>query len=154
MNIKTKRFGEIKVVKENILEFEQGLFAFEDLRSFVLLDIEKNPVFKWLQSIDNTDISFLLVDPFVVKKDYFIDLDDFLLEELEIENKEDVLIYTTVTVPRGVFKEATTNLLGPLVINWRRKKGKQVILERDDVGIKHPLFSPENREMKKVSCGG
>lgn len=152
MKIKTERFGELDVKEKDIYIFKKGLLAFEHLQKYVLIDIAENPVFKWLQPVDDPKVAFLMVDPFLVKKDYYVDIDDYLRTELEIEKQEDVLIYTIVTVPDTGFKDATTNLVGPLIFNIEKKKGKQIVLERDDLAIKYPLF-PQNH-VKKASCGG
>ena len=151
MKIKTK-LGELQVNRGDILEFKQGIIAFDRLKKFFLLNVTENPLFKWLQSLEEPDVAFLLVDPFLLKKDYALELDDFLQSELEIEKKEEVVVYTIVTVPGEGFKSATTNLVGPIIINLKKKKGKQVILEQDGLSIKYPLF-PQN-SINKISCGG
>jgi flagellar assembly factor FliW len=139
MMIKTARLGELVVETRNIIDFNPGLLGFEDLTSFVLVDIAEIPNFKWLQSIENTELAFLLVDPFTIKKGYCVELNDDVLEKMEISVPEDVLVYSIVTVPKSGFKDATTNLVGPLIINWTKKKGKQIIFERDNNTIKYPL---------------
>ncbi|MDK2836210.1 MAG: FliW protein, partial [Thermosediminibacterales bacterium] len=63
------------------------------------------------------------------------------------------LVYTIVTVPQTGFRNATTNLIGPLVINIKKRKGRQIIVERDDLTIKYPLFL-QNYVNKKTSSGG
>ncbi|MDI3534659.1 MAG: flagellar assembly factor FliW [Thermosediminibacterales bacterium] len=153
MRFKTRRFGEIEVNEEEVFEFEKGLFGFEELKRYVLIDIHQNPAFKWLQPVDDSEVAFLLVDPFLVKKDYYVEIDDQLKTELEIEKEEDVLVYTIVTVPQTGFRNATTNLIGPLVINIKKRKGRQIIVERDDLTIKYPLFL-QNYVNKKTSSGG
>ena len=151
MIIKTARLGELVVENQNIINFNIGLLGFENLTSFVLVDIPENPSFKWLQSLENTELAFLLVDPFIIKKGYCVELNDDILEKLDISVPEDVLVYTTVTVPKSGFKDATTNLVGPLIINWTKKKGRQMIFERDNNTIKYPLLSNDS---KKLNYGG
>jgi flagellar assembly factor FliW len=151
MIIKTSRFGEILVEEENVITFDSGLLAFEDLTRYVLFDINEDPNFKWLQSIDNPQVCFLLVDPFTIKEDYYVYLRDEQVEKLGILAPEDVIVYTTVTVPKSGFKDATTNMIGPLIINWRIKKAKQIICETDNNIIKYPLLANDYR---KLSYGG
>ncbi len=151
MIIATARFGEIAIEEKNIIKFDFGLLAFEDLNRFILFDIAENPNFKWLQSIDNPQVCFLLVDPFTIKEDYSVYLSDELVEKLGVLVAEDVIVYTTVTVPKSGFKDATTNMIGPLVINWRLKKAKQIICETDNNTIKYPLLA---NNYNKFSYGG
>jgi len=140
MIIETTRFGSMEIDEQKIIKFRPGLLAFEDLSDYALIDIAENRDFKWLQSIKEPDLSFLLVDPFIANPDYRVELQAEMMEKLNIAQAEDVLIYTIVTVPAGGFKESTTNLVGPLVINWREKKGVQVVLEKDGLDVKYPLF--------------
>ncbi len=151
MFINNERLKEIPVDENNILYFASGLFAFESLTRFVLLDIAAAPFFKWLQPVEKPEIKFLLLDPFIIKKDYYVELDGPLIDELGIEKPGDVLIYTTVTVPETGLKAATTNLVGPIIINWRKRKGKQIIIEKEDAAVKHPLAGSY---LSKVSSGG
>jgi len=151
MIIETARFGQIEVDENNIIKFDAGLLAFEDLTRFILCDIGETPNFKWLQSIDNPQVAFLLVDPFVIKQDYYVDLNDELVEKLEVLAPEDVIIYTTVTIPKSGLKDATTNLVGPLVINWKNKQARQVICEADNNIIKYPLLANDHM---KFGYGG
>ena len=148
MIINTAKFGELVVEAQNIINFNPGLLGFENLTSFVLVNIAETDNFKWLQSIENTELAFLLVDPFTVKKGYCVELNDNILEKLEISIPEDVLVYTIVTVPKSGFKDATTNLVGPLIINWTKKKGKQIIFERDNNSTRHPLLTNDSKKMK------
>lgn len=151
MNVKTARLGEIVIEEANIIRFDPGMLAFEHLTRYVLLDIAKNPDFKWLQSVDDPGVTFLLVDPFTIKKGYCVELNDDVVEKMDISAPEDVLVYTIVTVPKSGFKDATTNLVGPLIINWTKKKGKQIIFERDNNAIKYPLLTNDS---KKLNYGG
>lgn len=151
MIIKTARFGELDVAEQDIVEFNPGLLGFEKLTRYILMDIAEIPDFKWLQSIDEPNLAFLLVDPFTIKKSYCVELSDDVVNKLEIKEPEQVLVYTIVTVPKSGFKNATTNLVGPLIINWLRKKGKQIIFERDSNSIRYPLISNDSR---KLNYGG
>ena len=134
-----------------IIYFTSGLFSFADLTRFELADIPQTPFFKWLQSLERPEVKFLLLDPFVIKDDYQVELDDVLIAELEIAQPDDVIIYTTVTVPSAGLQEATTNLVGPIVINWKRGKGKQVIIAGADENVKYPIA---RGYLAKASNGG
>lgn len=151
MIVKTAKLGELVVEARNIINFNHGLLGFENVTSFVLVDIPEIPDFKWLQSIVNPELAFLLVDPFTIKKDYYVELSDEMVTELDISAPEDVLVYTIVTVPKSGFKDATTNLIGPLIINWTKKKAKQIIFERTNNTIRYPLLTNDS---KKLNYGG
>lgn len=151
MIITTARFGDLQIEANNIINLSPGLLAFEDLTRYILLDIAESPFFKWLQSLDNPELAFLLVDPFTVKKDYIVDINDELVEKLSISDAKDVLVYTMVNVPPSGFQAATTNLIGPLIINWPTRQGRQIIIDGENYTIKHPLVP---KDYMKLSTGG
>jgi flagellar assembly factor FliW len=151
MIIKTGKFGELVISENDIITFNPGLLGLEELTGYVLMDIAKIPNFKWLQSVENPDLSFLLVDPFTVKQGYCVELNDDVVAKLEISAPEHVLVYTIVNVPASDLRNATTNLVGPVIINWLKKKGKQIVFERDNNSIKYPLTTNDS---KKMNYGG
>src|SRR6185295_7181281 len=78
MNIRfrTARFGEIEFAEDVIITFPDGVLGFPGDRRYLLLehDAEGSP-FKWLQSLDNPDLAFIVVDPAIVDTNYGFDLD-------------------------------------------------------------------------------
>lgn len=149
MLVKTRRFGEINIDDKEIISFPTGILAFEENKRFIIIPVENNPFFNWLQSIDEPDLSFLLIDPFSIQPGFYVDIDENLKDELDIKQQEDVLAHTIVTVPKEGFKKATTNLLAPVIINLKKKKAKQVVLDGMPSYIKYPLFTP--KELKASS---
>lgn len=140
MKIKTTNFGEIQIEEDKIIEFKEGLPAFEDEKKFVIIlnEDEDNP-FHFLQSTNTPELSFIIINPFEIFKDYDILLPEIATTKLKIENQEDVVVYTLVVVPEDMTK-MTTNLLGPIVINQKEKLGKQVILEENKYSTKELIF--------------
>ncbi|MBE6352340.1 MAG: flagellar assembly protein FliW [Treponema bryantii] len=126
MEVLTKTNGVVQVQDDKILTFEEGLFGFEDYKKFALIDSEYEP-FIWLQSIENQNLAFLIIDPFLVCSSYEADIDDSSLAKIGVTKPEDVVIMTIVTVPQDG-SAITANFQGPLVINKQNKKCLQVIL--------------------------
>lgn len=129
------------------IHFKDGIPAFETNKNYILVPVDNNPFFRWLQSAEGKGPTFLLTDPFAINQNFYVDLDDNLREDLEIKKREDVLIYTIVTVPKEGFKKATINLLAPIVINIHKKKAKQIVLDGMLGDIKYPLF-PSKKNLK------
>jgi flagellar assembly factor FliW len=151
LKLDTSYFGEIKIDEEAILEFSEGILAFENLRKFVIIDSQEEELpFKWLQSVDEGDISFIMIDPFLFKPDYEVELSDQVIEKLEIESEEDVAIYTLLVIPENV-NEMTANLAGPIVINFKKKLGKQVVLEDKRYHTKHRVIADTRKEDRNAS---
>lgn len=119
--------GSSKKSKE--LHFPQGLPAFETFKEFFIVSNEKEAPFLWLQSKKQASLAFVTIDPFLVLADYLPDISDDDVSLLKIENEEDVLILSIVNIANQSSQEITANLLSPVVINWKRQLGKQVILQ-------------------------
>ena len=62
--------------------FKKGIPGFDSLREFIITDLEDNKKFKVLQSKES-EISFVMTDPFEVYDNYEINLNDEIIKELE-----------------------------------------------------------------------
>ena len=58
------------------------------------------------------------------------------------DEKENILVHSIVTIGES-FKDSTANLLAPIIVNTREKKGIQYILEKSLYGTKHQIFPQE-----------
>ncbi|CAH2211881.1 flagellar assembly protein FliW [Tepidibacter aestuarii] len=126
MKINTENFGEIEINDYEIIQFEDGMPGFEHLTKFIVIK-EEELIIDYLQGIEE-DITFPIINPFLVNKEYEFKIPDNTIKKLEIEKQEDVEVYTIVVIPENI-KEMRTNLQGPIVINNKSKKGKQLILD-------------------------
>jgi len=140
MKIETTRFGRIEVCEDKVLFFLRGLIGFEDLRRFVVLPLDDNPYFVWLQSAEEPQIAFLLADPFVFFQGYELDIPEGALEKLKITERSQVLVQVISTIPQTGVADMTANLVGPVIINTKENLGMQVILSDSKYGARHPLF--------------
>lgn len=149
MKLNTKHFGEIEINEKEILFFPDGILAFEQYKKFIILDTpDKDNPFQWLQCIDNPSLAFVIVNPFLFKKDYEFDIPQSVIEKLQIEKTEDVVVYTIVVVPQDITK-MTTNLSGPLIINARKRRGKQIILDNNDYSTKYLILQNDSTKTQE-----
>lgn len=139
MELKTKYHGIKAYQEDEVITFSKGLPGFEDLTKYILFPIEENDIFNILHSIENEDIGFVVISPFLVMKEYEIDIDDPIVEELHIKDQKDVIVFNTVTINSDVSK-ITTNLKAPIIINTREKLGEQIIVDNSNYLIKYPLM--------------
>ncbi|MGE7927676.1 flagellar assembly protein FliW [Lysinibacillus xylanilyticus] len=128
MKIATKFLGEVDISEQDILTFEHGLLGLEDEKKFVILPIDADLPLAILQSVEHTEIGFVVAYPFAFKKDYSFDISEDDRDQLQIEKEEDVLTYSIVTM-KETFQESTINLLAPLIVNMDKKCGKQIVLQ-------------------------
>ena len=140
MILETRYFGELEINESKIISFDGGIPGFEGVRRFVMIDNEdKNSPFKWLQGVDEPKPAFVIVDPFAVKRDYEIKIDDDTRNELGIGSPDTVAVYSIVVVPEDITK-MTMNLQAPLIINTENRKGKQLILDTERYGVRHYII--------------
>ena len=143
--INTLRFGELEIEEDKIVQFDDGIPAFEDEHEFVILPYDSDSPYVFLQSVKTPELAFMMAMPFVFFPDYEFQLDDVITKRLGIRTAEDVLIYVLITIPAGEFKDMTANLVAPVVISRRTFLAKQVVLEKSKYTTKHRLF-PEKEE--------
>ena len=129
VKLNTRNFGEIEIDESSIINFPTGIPGFEKEKRYIIINNtdEENP-FQWLQSVDNQDLAFVVINPFFVKVDYDIRLPESAIEALKIKDEGDVALYTIVVIPENI-EEMTTNLSGPIVVNVKEKLGKQIVLD-------------------------
>jgi flagellar assembly factor FliW len=139
VKVVTKAYGPVDVDEKQRVSFPQGLFGFESYRDYVLLDAEKEP-FYWLQSVDSVQAAFILINPFLFRPDYEVDIGNEELADIGIKGPEKALIFSVVTVPSGG-SPMTANLQGPLVINRDTRTAKQVILTDSRWKTKHDILA-------------
>ena len=142
MKINTKVFGEIDIEEEKIINFENGIIGFPDLKKFTMIyDSEKgvNSGIRWLQSMDEPAFAMPVMDPFSIKEDYNPVVEDELLKALGNMNEENTLVLVSATIPKDLTK-MSVNLQGPFVINVDERKGSQVIVENDDYPVKYYIY--------------
>jgi flagellar assembly factor FliW len=149
VKIQTKAYGVIDINERQKVTFPHGLFGFETIKDYCLIDAERQP-FYWLQSLEAEHIAFVIINPFIFRPDYELDIDDELLKETGIQNPEEALIFSIVTIPaEGTM---TANLQGPLIINRHTRIGKQGILTDPRWKTKHDIME-ELKQAEGLSGG-
>lgn len=149
MKIQTKYLGEIEANEDQIILFSGGLPGFNYEKKFGLLDLPGNPAFQILQSIVTPDVAFVVTNPYNFYQDYEFELDSNVKESLEINNENDVTVFSIVTL-KDPFEKSTLNLKAPVIINPTSKRGKQYILNEDDYSTKSLLTSAKSSAVKGV----
>ncbi|MDQ7033161.1 MAG: flagellar assembly protein FliW [Desulfonauticus sp.] len=133
------RIGEVIIDKDKIIKFPRGLIGFENYSYFVLLQIKENSPFLLLQSIQNSRLGLIVADPYVFFPDYKVVLSKVDEKILGIDDESDLSVLVTVSIPPGKPEETVLNLLGPLVINNKNRRGVQLILTDADCPAHLPL---------------
>lgn len=148
MDIQTTRFGVISVEDDRIMTFSQGLLGFPDHHQFALIQTGEENYFFWLQSVEDPNLAFVITDPTTFFRDYTVQVREETQTEIELEDVSDA---QTFVICNKVGEWLTGNLLGPLVINVRNRKGSQIVLTDKKWTTRQPLLrlQPETVPMAK-----
>ncbi|MEK8131738.1 flagellar assembly protein FliW [Paenibacillus filicis] len=138
VTINTAIMGELSINEEQILTFPEGIPGFADYRRFVILSIEPELPFAYLQSMDEGLIHFVIANPFQIVPTYDIQIDEETQRTLDIQSVEEVEVWNILTM-RDSFENVTVNLLAPVILNSRNGIGKQVVLHQSGYTTRHLL---------------
>jgi flagellar assembly factor FliW len=139
MKIQTRIMGELDVDERQVIDFPDGLIGFKKFTSYALLDAPQKPYF-YLQSMELAELGFILLDPFLFRPDYLVDATDEVMGTLGVTGPEDALVLTLVTVPPNG-GPVTANLMGPLVIGRKARRGAQIVLADARWHTKHDVMA-------------
>lgn len=151
MKAATRLFGEIEIDESKIITFEDGIIGFPDMKKFTLIfDEEKEgrPSISWLQSMDEPEVAFPVMDPLFVCETYNPSVEDELLKNLGTIKEDNLYVLVTVTVPQNI-KELAVNLKAPIVINTDTRKASQIIVE-DDLPVRYRIYEILEEAKKKA----
>ena len=127
LTIETTRFGKLTVNEADTILFPKGLLGFEEHRRFLLLTAPEYAPFAHLQSLDDPALSFVVLNPNLVFPHYKVEVDPREIAELEVADVTEVAALGIVTVPEDMGR-MSVNLQGPVLLNRRNKRAKQIVL--------------------------
>ncbi len=139
MLINSKRFGSLEILEDKIIRMQKPILGFEGHDSYCLVEQKEFLPFMWLQSINDPEIAFIVVNPVLFFSDYKIRIHSKEVADLGVESPEDVETYVIVTIPKNP-KDMSVNLQGPILINTENNRAKQLVLVNSEWQVHHPLF--------------
>lgn len=148
MKVQTSRFGEIEVNEADVVTLPEGLIGFPELTRYVLLDHDAESPFKWLQSVDDGAMAFVVMSPLTFRPDYTVEVSEEEISVLKLSNAEDAVISVIVTIPVDP-KKMSANLKAPLIFNLKNRVGKQVIVKDPQYQTKHFIIEEIKKFAKK-----
>ena len=139
MKIVSTRFGEIEINDNSIIRFIGGLPGVEELDRYAIIRCDQTEPIHWLQSLDDPDIAIPIVNPFILKPDYEIEVDDGDLDLIGTHKEEDLVVLSIMVIPEDISK-MTANLMAPLLINIKKMVGAQMMMDYKTLPIRFPAF--------------
>jgi flagellar assembly factor FliW len=132
MQVETYLFGAVEVSPEKVISFPNGLVGFEDSKRFMLVheDAAGEAASYTLQSLDDPNLAFQIVDPTTLGFNYELALSDAENALLLSPASEDVAVMQVLfRKEEGGTAEICPSLRAPLVINTRARVGLQKVME-------------------------
>lgn len=142
MKFETTRFGEVDVLPEDIYVFPEGLLGFPDCTRYTFIDSDGTEPFRMMQSLDNSNLAFVIIEPAMVFPKYAFDITKEDLKYLKASAIEGLIVYAIVTMASDL-KDVTVNLQGPLVVNNETRLGHQFVLVHTDYTTREKLLQTE-----------
>jgi flagellar assembly factor FliW len=139
MKCVTTRFGTFDIKDEAGLTFPSGLLGFPDRRRYVILDHDTDAPFKWLQSLDDPALAFVIIDPTLFHPAYRVEISPEALAEIQGGKEDELTTAVILTIPSDDPSRITANLRGPLLMNPRTRLCKQLVLP-EEFPTRYPLF--------------
>lgn len=143
MTIDTRDFGRMELDENELIVFRSPIYGYEHLKRFALLsDDEAGGGLLWLQSVEESDVCFILMDPEALGLPYEPELPEEVRDLLALSEAP---VFRLIAVVPNDFKDTTINLKSPVAINPEKRFAAQVILEAD-YPIRMPLFAGKEGE--------
>lgn len=133
--------------REELIYFPEGLFGFEQYKNFLPLPVEEDSdALLCLQSTDDADLSFVIMNPFYLMADYEPALSVGDYEKLGTDDTTQISFYVICVVGKSP-QNSTVNLKCPIAVNTVSRQAFQVILEVGEYHMRHSLNDFQNREV-------
>ncbi len=137
MKFETKYFGTVEVPPDEVITFPNGLFGFEEERSFLLLPFAgSDGNMLCLQSAATLPGLYRHESLFSASQLSACSSEE--LREMEVKDSH-ALCYYVLCVVREPVQESTLNFKCPVVVNPDSRRAIQVILESDAYHMRHRL---------------
>jgi flagellar assembly factor FliW len=123
--------------RDAVIHFAEGLIGLAECKDFVLVENQNFAPFRLLQSVDSPQVGFLVLEATTVVTNFY--------DYVPVREWDSIGIGPTrqlafVIVAIGPTPETSTaNFQAPLLVNYEKMMGKQVILTDAVFSVRHPL---------------
>ena len=127
----TRYFGPVDYDETSVMEFPDGIPAFEQQRQFLAIRQPANEPLIFLQSLSDAELCFVALPVQAVTRGFKLSMTAEDLEALGLEAGRqpvigrDVLCLAILSLEENA--PPTANLLAPIVVNIRTLRGRQAI---------------------------
>ena len=148
IKINTKRFGEMEFKEDSVVRVLGGLIGLAGHENFIIIRYQDDSPFYWLQCVDDPELALVMINPLLFKPDYDPPVPLSINEELDIQAPGELALFVIVTIPAGSPQDMTANLLGPVVLNHRSRRAKQLVLDDRLYSQRFRVIQEKSPELK------
>ena len=140
-------FGEIDCPDEAVLDFPQGIPAFDEDTRFAVIEPAANAPVVFLQSMVHPELCLITLPVLAIDPGYRLQLapEDLralgLADDRQPEIATEVICLAVVTIPPD--RRPTANLMAPVVIHRHSRRALQAIQVDSPYSHQHPLPARE-----------
>lgn len=149
-SIETKYFGTLPYSEDAVFHFAHGIPGFDEEKNYVLIEAPERAPLVFLQSMARASLCFAAFPIQVVDPQYRIAIAPEDLEDLELDPGRQPALAAEVTVLALVswhgHAHVTANLMAPVVLNVKTRRGLQAIRRDARYSHAHPIATEANKE--------
>lgn len=122
-----------------VITFVAPMPGFPDDHRFVLVEVDGSGLLYSLRSLDSPALRFLVTPSAPFFPEYAPEIDDETLAALGTSDPADLLVLLVVRAGDAP-REATANLMAPVVVDQRHRRGVQLVLSGSGLPVRAPLL--------------
>jgi len=130
-------FGPVEKTGKPV-KFHYGIPGFETLCDFTFEDLKDYPPFQLFRSLEEPELGMIVLNARYLKPFKSVMIPKGELHKINAKHQRDIEIYVILRV-KPQTKQFVANTKAPLIVNKRRRKGNQIILENRDLQGEYPL---------------
>ena len=124
--------------KDAIIHFDEGLIGFSEFKDFVLMENDGLAPFRLLQSLESPQVGFLVLEASALVGNYCEVVPAREWETVGVTGKTKPLAFVIVVIG-STPQSSTGNFQAPLLVNYDKMIGKQIILTDSGFSVRQAL---------------
>jgi flagellar assembly factor FliW len=125
--------------KDTVIHFDEGLIGFSDCKDFRVMEDDSIAPFHLLQSSQTKELGFLVLEPSVVMFDYYSRIPAREWESIGLSPSDRRLAFVICVIGASP-NQSTGNFQAPLIVNYSKMNGRQLILTDAALSVRQPLM--------------
>ena len=121
-----------------IINFKYGIPGFENLSKFVLQDLKNYPPFQLFRSVEEDNLSMIILDTKYLKELDNLKIPRNELRKIGSPSQDEIKTYVILRINPAT-KQFVANTRAPLIVNKSKHLGDQIIIENQGLRTDYPI---------------